>query len=259
MRKLEIRVTVAAAMLVAGCGGDTAAVTSTTSPTTTTQVPNTTTTEPPTTTTTEALPAPPTVDELAAMIVLESGFFGPDWDEVPQTESDFSYAVVEGCAFVDTLNDADGNLAEAKSPQFSQADTGIEHDVRVYATTEDAIDVVVAWAQDPALECTLEGARTQAQESLDRGELAPFTGVDFDITRYDDLVGEPRVTNFEVMTTLSSSEQEAVIFVDIYFVQYGRFVSRVEVTSPDTLWSQTDQLLDAVLDRMHAADTADAG
>ncbi len=256
-------VSIVIAVLVSACGGgsDSAEVTTTVAASTsTTSPPSTTTTSvPPATTTTEPEPAVPTVEELADMVVLESGFFGTDWDEVPQTDSDFSYASIAGCEFLVGLIDADGNEVEAESPSFSQFDTEIEHDVRVYADAETAIDVVVAWAQDPVLECLLQGAQGQAQESLDGGELAPFTAVDFDITRYDDLVGEPRFTRFEVLNTLSSPEEELLIVIDIYLLQVGRSVSRVVVTNPGQSWDQTDQLLDVVFERMVAADEADAG
>jgi hypothetical protein len=192
------------------------------------------------------------------LIVLESGFFGADWEEVPQTESDFEYATIEGCAFLDEMADADGHLVEAESPVFSQLDTEIEHDVRVYADDAAATDVVLAWTVDQALQCLIEGARSQAQEALDSGELAGFTTVDFDALRFDDLVGEPRVTNFEIETTLTGPDAEVVIFVDIYLMQVGRSVSRVEVTNPDALWDGTEQLLAEVANRMTTADQADA-
>ena len=155
------------------------------------------------------------------------------------------------------LRDADVNLIEVESPEFSQLDTQIEHDVRIYPDIETAIDVVVAWAQDPVLQCTLDGAITQAQASLDAGELDPFNAVDFDMNRFDDLVGEPRITNFEIMNRLTSDDDEVVIFVDIYFIQVGRAVSRILVTNPDALWASTDQLLEEVFGRMTRADDAD--
>jgi len=278
MRGIVVRrvllLVVVAAFVASGCGGgdDSAVVaetttttvvattvapttTTTVAPTTTTTEAPTTTTEAPTTTTTE--PELLTDGQLAELIVLESGFFGAGWDEEPQTESDFDYSSLDGCGFLNDLRTADGNLIEVESPEFSQLDTQIEHDVRVYPDVETAIDVVVAWAQDSVLQCTLDGATTQAQVSLDAGELAPFNAVDFDITRFDDLVGEPRVTNFEIMNTLTSEDDEVVIFVDIYFVQVGRAVSRILFTNPDALWESTDQLLEEVFDRMIRADETD--
>jgi hypothetical protein len=265
---------VAVGLLASGCGGGddsavvaetttTAAPTTTTeapttaAPTTTTEAPTTTTTttEAPTTTRTEVEPL--TDEQLAELIVLESGFFGTDWDEEPQTGSAFDYTTLDGCGFLNDLRNADGSLIEVESPEFSQFDTQIEHDVRIYPDVETAIDVVVAWAQDPVLQCTLDGAITQAQASLDAGELAPFNAVDFDINRFDDLVGEPRVTNFEIMNTLTSDDDEVVIFVDTYFMQAGRAVSLIVVTNPDALWAPTDQLLEEVFDRMTRADEAD--
>lgn len=256
---LTMSIGIAVLMSACGGGGDSADVTTTlAAPTTTTTAPaTTTTTEPPTTTTTEPEPAAPTVEELADMIVLESGFFGTDWEEVPQTDSDFSYGSIDGCQFLADLIDADGHTVEAESPSFGQFDTEIEHDVRVYPRAETAIDVVLAWTQAPTLDCLLEGTRVQAQESLDNGELAPFTGVDFEITRYDDLVGEPRFTRFEVINTLSGPDGEVVIVIDIYLMQVGRSVSRVLITTPTSSWDQTDQLLDVILQRMVAADEAD--
>lgn len=265
------------ALLASGCGGgdesadDAAttttavAATTTAAPTTTTEAPTTTTTEPPTTTTTE----PPTTtttepealtdEQLAALIVLESGFFGAEWEEEARSsEPPFDYTAVDGCAFLNELRDADGNLLEVESPEFSQFDTSVEHDVRVYPDAETAIDVVVAWAQDPVLQCTLDGAISEAQADLDAGELGPFVAVDFEINRFDDLVGEPRVTNFEVMNTLTADdESQVVVFVDIYFMQVGRAVSRLLVTNPDALWEPTDRLLDEIFDRMTAAEEAD--
>ncbi len=266
MRGIVVRrvllLVVVAAFVASGCGGgdDSAVVAETTTTTVvaTTAAPTTTTT-----TTTEA-PTTTTIDselltdgQLAELIVLESGFFGAGWDEEPQTESDFDYSSLDGCGFLDDLRTADGNLIEVESPEFSQFDTQIEHDVRVYPDVETAIDVVVAWAQDSVLQCTLDGATTQAQVSLEAGELVPFNAVDFDISRFDDLVGEPRVTNFEIMNTLTSEDEEVVIFVDIYFVQVGRAVSRILFTNPDVLWGSTDQLLEEVFDRMIRADDAD--
>ncbi len=264
---------VAAALLASGCGGGTDSavvaetttttveVTTTAAPTTTTEAPTTTTlattTEAPTTTTAEPEPELLTDEQFADQIVLESGFFGTEWDEEPQTESPFDFSSLDGCGFLNDLRDADGNLIEVQSPEFSQLDTEIEHDVRIYPDTETAIDVVVGWAQDAVLQCTLDGAITQAQASLDAGELAPFNAVDFDINRFDDLVGEPRITNFEIMNTLTSDDAEVVIFVDMYFMQVGRAVSRILVTNPDALWEPTDQLLEEVFDRMTRADDAD--
>lgn len=264
---------VVAALLASGCGGGsdpavvaetttTAVVTTTTAaPTTTTEAPTTTA---PTTTTTTAAPTTTSTDpelltdgQFAELIVLESGFFGTEWDEEPQTDSAFDYSSLDGCGFLDNLRNADGSLIEANSPVFSQLDTEIEQAVRIYPDVETAIDVVVAWAQDPVLQCTLDGAITQAQASLDAGELAPFNAVDFDINRFDELVGEPRVTNFEIMNTLTSDDGEVVIFLDMYFMQVGRAVSRVLVTNPDALWEPTDRLLEEVLDRMTRADDAD--
>jgi hypothetical protein len=259
---------VAAALLVSGCGGgdDSAVVAETTTatvvattaaPTTTTEAPTTVvaTTEAPTTTTTD--PELLTDEQLAELIVLESGYFGTGWDEEPQTESAFDYTSLDGCGFLNDLRTADGNLIEVESPEFSQLDTQIDHDVRIYPDVETAIDVVVAWAQDPVLQCTLDSALTEAQESLDAGELAPFNAVDFDINRFDDLVGEPRITNYEIMNTLTSDDDEVVIFVDIYVIQVGRAVSRILFTNPDALWESTDQLLEEVFDRMTRADDAD--
>lgn len=266
------------ALLASGCGGgddaaDDAETTTTAVAATTTEAPTTTTTEPPTTTTTEAptttTTEPPTTtttepealtdEQLAELIVLESGFFGSEWDEEARsTEPPFDYTTIDGCAFLNELRDADGNLLEVESPEFSQFDTLIEHDVRVYPDAETAIDVVVAWTQDPVLQCTLDGGIAEAQEDLDAGELGPFVAVDFEINRFDDLVGEPRVTNFEVMNTLTANdESQVVVFVDIYFLQVGRAVSRLLVTNPDALWEPTDRLLDEIVGRMQNADAAD--
>ncbi|MDH3538948.1 MAG: hypothetical protein OEP52_03045 [Acidimicrobiia bacterium] len=248
------------AALVGGCGGDDSAEPSTTTvpaPTTTSEATTTTTTAPVPTTTTTTEPPPPTDEELAEMIMLESGFFGPDWDELAQTESDFTYEVIEGCEFVEVLAEADGFAFEAESPEFSQLDTEIEHDVRIYPDAENATDVVLAWAEDATLNCVLEAARLQAQEGLDRGELAPYTSVDFDLTRFDNVVGEPRVTNIEMKSTFSSPDDELVLFIDVYTIQVGRSVSRIVIRNPDAVWDQTDQLLDVVVDRMLAADAAD--
>lgn len=272
-----LRLVVAMALLATACGGSdatevaeatTTTLESTTTDAPTTAAPTTTTTEAPTTTTTTApttteattttVAAALTEADLAEFIVLESGFFGADWDEEPQTDSSFDYSTLDGCGFLNDLRDADGKLAEVESPEFSQFDTRVEHSVRVYPDTETAIDVVVAWAQEPVLQCTLDGAIAQAQTALDAGELAPFTAVDFEINRFDDLVGEPRVTNFEIMNTLTSEDgDELVLFVDLYFLQVGRAVSRVSITNPDALWESTDQLLDEVFGRMTSADEAD--
>lgn len=94
---------------------------------------------------------------------------------------------------------------------------------------------------------------------MDSGELAPFTGVNFGITRLDNVVGEPRVTNFEITTTLSSPDDELVLITDIYLMQVGRSVSRVLIQNPATTWGQTNQLLEAIFERMSQADLADAG
>lgn len=265
---------VAAALLASGCGGSdatevaetttTTLVSTTTSeaPTTSTAAPTTTTAAPTTTTTTEA-PTTTVADflteaQLAESIVLESGFFGFEWDEEPQSDSSFDYSSLEGCSLFNDLRDADGNLVEVDSPEFSQFNTRVDHSVRIYADTESAIDVVVAWAQDSVLQCTLDGAVAQAQVSLDANELLPFTAVDFDINRFDDLIGEPRVTNFEITNTLSNDDgEELVLIVDLYFMQVGRAVSRVSVTNQDTLWEPTERLLEEVHERMTNADEAD--
>jgi len=69
---------------------------------------------------------------------------------------------------------------------------------------------------------------------------------------------EPRITNFEIMNTLTSDDgEELVLFVDMYSMQVGRAMSRVLVTNPDALWASTDQLLDEVFGRMTRADDAD--
>lgn len=246
-------------VVVAACGGESEASPPSILPTPTTELPSSTTTESTTTesTTTEATTTPPpTEEELAAGIVLPTGFFGDDWSEEARTESDFAYAGIDGCDVVDGLTDADGNLAEAESPTFSQLDTEIEHDVRVYTSVGHATDVVLAWAEDTVIQCLADGARVQAQDDLDAGELDPFTEYSVEIQVFEDHIGEPRVTNIEIANTLTGPEVEVLVYVDVYFVQVGRTVSRVEIVNPDAPWAQSAQLLDAIVERMATIDPA---
>ncbi len=278
VRNVLVGGVVALALVACGGGDDSTSETTTTeapttttteaeTTTTTTRAPTTTTTEAETTTTTTEAPTTTTEaepellddDELAGLIVLEPGFFGADWDEQAQDDSEFDYSTVEGCSFVNDLRDDDGSTTELQSPDFRQLDTRIEHDVRVYADVEAAIDVVVAWATDATLACRLDGATAQAQAALDGGELEPFTDVSFDITRFDDLVGEPRVTNYEITNTLTSPDGDLVLIIDQYFIQVGRAVSRLAIQNPDRLWGSTDQLLAEIFERMVAADEAETG
>lgn len=253
-------------LAVAACGGGTEASPPSIVPTPTTEAPSSTTTEPTTTestttepTTTTTTPPPPSEDEVAAGIVLPSGFFGEEWSEEARSESDFAYASIEGCEFVDGLTDADGNLAEAESPTFSQFDTEIEHDVRVYTSVGHATDVVLAWAEDATIQCLADGAESQAQADLDAGELEPFTEYAFEIQVFEDHIGEPRVTNIEIANTLTGPDVEVLVYVDVYFVQVGRTVSRLEIVNPDSPWSQSAELLEVIVERMASTDPAAGG
>ena len=71
------------------------------------------------------------------------------------------------------------------------------------------------------------------------------------------MVGFIRPFFFEIMNTLTSDDDEVVVFVDIYFMQVGRAVSRILDTNPDAVWEPTDQLLEEVFDRMTRGDDAD--
>jgi hypothetical protein len=203
--------------------------------------------------------APPTDAELAESIVLEPGFFGADWEEVVDDDDDsFDYSTITGCEFMDVLRDDDGSLVEAESVEFSQFDTTVQHDVRVYPDPETAIDVVAAWTQQAVLDCLVAGAETEGQAAFDAGVMEPFTAADFNITRYDDIVGEPRLTNFEIVTTLSGPDLEQVLLLDVWFMQVGRSVSRLEFQNPDAVWEPSTDVLDIVFERMVAADAADS-
>ncbi len=200
----------------------------------------------------------PTVEELAQLIVMEPGFFGVDWmEEVDDSES-FDYSSSAGCEFMNELTQNDGSLVEAESPEFSQLDTNVQHDVRVYDNVEAAIDVVVAWSQQTVLDCLVVAAETDGQAAFDAGQMEPFTGADFVMNRFDDLVGEPRLVNFEITTTLTGPDLEQILLVDVWFMQVGRSISRIQVGNPDALWEPTGDVLDVIFERMVAADELDS-
>ena len=205
-----------------------------------------TTTEAPATDTTTAEAS---LEELAQSVLLEAGDLGAGWTEAPSTESQVDYSTIEGCEFVD----ADGFLVEADSSEFSMGDLTVDHSVRFYADSQAATDIVLVWAEQATVDCVVQGAEEAAQAALDAGELAPFEEVSFSLQVFEDLVGEPRLTNLELTNTLVAPDQELVVINDQYFIQLGRIVSRVGVLSPDAPWEGTPEILDIVAERMAAA------
>lgn len=205
------------------------------------------------TTTTEAASAEGSFQTTAEAVVLRSGDFDAGWEEGPQPPPTVDYRIIDGCEYVGDLVEADGSLAQADSSEFTLGDITVDHSVRVYADIQAATDIVLQWAEQATVDCVVRGAEQAAGAALESGELAPFEEVDFSLQAFDDHVGEPRVTNLELTSTLSGPGQQLVMINDQYFIQVGRIASRVRVLSPDTPWEGTQAVLDLVTERMIAA------
>jgi hypothetical protein len=182
---------------------------------------------------------------------------GPDWVPEPRSDDETDYRSIDGCGPHADLIDNDGHLAEAESPDYTSGNTSVIHDVRVYPDEATALEVIVAWGEQLALDCIVAGSEQQAAESFASGEFDGWEEVKFDLQAFQDLDGEPRFTHLVLNNVLvDANGDEFLVVNDMYFIQVGRLVSGVLVTTPGSTWSDTPALLDIVVERMAASKEA---
>lgn len=193
-------------------------------------------------------------------VLLTIDDLGDGWTEAPQTESTVDYSLIDGCQPIADLRDRDGHLVDVDSPEFASGDITVTHSVRIYPSDDAATAVVLAWAEQLAVDCVVTATEIFVNEAGVAGELDPYTEYNIDLQAYEDLAAEPRITNLELSTVLSATEEPNLIVInDQYFIQVGPMVSSFHVQSQDALWENTEALLDLVVNRMVEIDTALSG
>jgi len=184
----------------------------------------------------------------AALIQLDD--LGDGWDESPREKTEERFEDVEGCAHIGDMVNNDGFVVEAASGEFTSDEVSLHQAVRVYSDTETASGVVLAWAEQTTAECIVKHGELIAETALNAGELAPYEQVGFELQVYEDHVGEPRISNLELTSTLTAPGHQVILIDDIYYIQVDHLVSVVSVTSNDAIWEQTADLVNVVAELM---------